>query len=101
MSWRTTRAHGIERRWSSVTSDDHNKMSKAIGLIKDPDLTDQYNSIVIRDVLFLCLLKKKCSLRPIILFANMDVSRHILLIDTSVLVKSNMGRREYYMFLEF
>jgi hypothetical protein len=35
------------------------------------------------------------SLRPIILFANADVSRHILVIDTSVFVKSNMGRREY------
>jgi hypothetical protein len=34
------------------------------------------------------------SLRPIILFANMDVSRHILVIDTSVLAKSKMGRRE-------
>jgi hypothetical protein len=25
----------------------------------------------------------------------MDVSRHILIVDTSVLVKSNMDRREY------
>jgi hypothetical protein len=30
------------------------------------------------------------SLRPIILFANVDVSRHILVIDTSVLAKSNI-----------
>jgi hypothetical protein len=35
------------------------------------------------------------SLRPIILFANVDVSRHILVVDTSVLAKSNMDRREY------
>jgi hypothetical protein len=35
------------------------------------------------------------SLRSIILFANIDVSRHILVVDTSVLAKSNMGRREY------
>jgi hypothetical protein len=35
------------------------------------------------------------SLRPIILFANIDVSRHTLVVDTSVLAKSNMGRREY------
>jgi hypothetical protein len=34
------------------------------------------------------------SLRSIILFANIDVSRHILVIDTSVLAKSNMDRRE-------
>jgi hypothetical protein len=34
-------------------------------------------------------------LRPIILFANIDVSRHILVIDTSIFAKSNMGRREY------
>jgi hypothetical protein len=33
------------------------------------------------------------SLRPIILFANIDVSGHVLVIDTSVLAKSNMGRR--------
>jgi hypothetical protein len=25
-----------------------------------------------------------------------DVSRHILVLDTSVLAKSNIGRREYY-----
>jgi hypothetical protein len=35
------------------------------------------------------------SLRPIILFPNIDVSRHILVIDTSILVKINMCRREY------
>jgi hypothetical protein len=40
------------------------------------------------------------SLRPIILFANIDVSRHILVVDTSVLVKSNMGRREYKTFIQ-
>jgi hypothetical protein len=36
-------------------------------------------------------------LRPILLFVNIDVSRHILVIDISVLTKSNMGRREYYI----
>jgi hypothetical protein len=35
------------------------------------------------------------SLPSIILFANIDVSRYILVVDTSVLWKSNMGRREY------
>jgi hypothetical protein len=35
------------------------------------------------------------SLRLILLFTNMDVSRYILVVDTSILVKSNMGRREY------
>jgi hypothetical protein len=34
-------------------------------------------------------------LRLIILFANVDVSRHILVVDTSVLAKNNMNRREY------
>jgi hypothetical protein len=34
------------------------------------------------------------SLRPIILFVNAEVSRHIIVIDTSVFTKSNMGRRE-------
>jgi hypothetical protein len=33
-------------------------------------------------------------LRPILLFANTDVSRHILVIDIFVLAKSNMGRRD-------
>jgi hypothetical protein len=39
------------------------------------------------------------SLRPILLFANTDVSRHILVVDTSILMKSNMDRKEYYSFL--
>jgi hypothetical protein len=43
---------------------------------------------------FSAYLKNKYSLRPIILFANIDVSRHILVVDTSLFVKSNMGRRE-------
>jgi hypothetical protein len=32
---------------------------------------------------------------PIIHFTDVDVSRYILVIDISVLAKSNMGRREY------
>jgi hypothetical protein len=36
------------------------------------------------------------SLRLIILFANIDVSRHILVVDIFVLAKSNTGRREYH-----
>jgi hypothetical protein len=35
------------------------------------------------------------SLRPILLFASTDISRYILVVDTSVLVKSIMGWREY------
>jgi hypothetical protein len=35
------------------------------------------------------------SLRPILLFANMDVSSTKMCLDTSILVKSIMGRREY------
>jgi hypothetical protein len=43
-----------------------------------------------------CVVEKiTYSLRPIILFANMNVSRHILVVDISVLAKSNMDRREY------
>jgi hypothetical protein len=38
------------------------------------------------------------SLRPIILFANIDVSRHNLVVDTTALAKSNMGQREYKNF---
>jgi hypothetical protein len=40
-------------------------------------------------------LQRYYSLRPIILFTNIDVSKHILVVDTSVFAKSNMGRREY------
>jgi hypothetical protein len=36
------------------------------------------------------------SLRPILLFANMDVSITKIYLDTSILAKSTMGRREYY-----
>jgi hypothetical protein len=34
------------------------------------------------------------SLQLIILFVNIDVSRYILMIDTFVLAKNNMDRRE-------
>jgi general stress protein CsbA len=34
------------------------------------------------------------SLRPVILFANVDISRYILVVDTSVLAKSNMDKRK-------
>jgi hypothetical protein len=47
-----------------------------------------------------CTLKYY-SLRPIILFANVDVSRHILVVDTSVLAKSNMGWREYVIYTPY
>jgi hypothetical protein len=39
------------------------------------------------------------SFRLILLFANTDVSRHILVVDISTLVKSNMDWKEYYSFL--
>jgi hypothetical protein len=35
------------------------------------------------------------SLWPILLFANTDISRHILVVGISILAKSNMNRREY------
>jgi hypothetical protein len=35
------------------------------------------------------------SLRSIIFFANIVVSTHISVIDTSILAKSNIGQREY------
>jgi hypothetical protein len=41
------------------------------------------------------------SLRPILLFANIDVFRHILVLNTSVLAKSNMNQMEYYYFCIF
>jgi hypothetical protein len=41
-------------------------------------------------------IARVCKLGPKILFANIDISRHILVVDTSVVAKSNMGRREYY-----
>jgi hypothetical protein len=43
---------------------------------------------------------KSYSLRPIILFANTDVSITKMCLDTSILAKSNMGRREYQFILD-
>jgi hypothetical protein len=37
----------------------------------------------------------KYSLRSILLFDNMDVSTTKMCLDTYILAKSNMGRREY------
>jgi hypothetical protein len=39
------------------------------------------------------------SLRPILLFANTDVSTTKMCLDTSILAKSIMGRREYLILL--
>jgi hypothetical protein len=44
----------------------------------------------------ICCHQIRCySLRPIILFVNIDVFKHILVVDTFVLEKSNMDWREY------
>jgi hypothetical protein len=40
-------------------------------------------------------VKIQYSLRSILLFTNMDVSTTKMCLDTFVLAKSNMGRREY------
>jgi hypothetical protein len=34
-------------------------------------------------------------IRSILLFVNTDVFKHILLVDTFILTKSNMGQRKY------
>jgi hypothetical protein len=39
--------------------------------------------------------EKLYSLRPIILFVNVDVSTTKMCLDTSILAKSIVGRREY------
>jgi hypothetical protein len=44
------------------------------------------------------LLKKYYSLRPILLFANTDVCTTKMYLDTSILAKSIIGRREYIHF---
>jgi hypothetical protein len=41
-------------------------------------------------------LIKPYSLRPILPFINMDISRHILVLDTSVFMKGNIGWKEYH-----
>jgi hypothetical protein len=41
------------------------------------------------------ILRREC--RPILLFANTDVSTTKMCLDTSILVKSNMGQREYFI----
>jgi hypothetical protein len=45
------------------------------------------------------LNRMKYSLRPILLFANTDVSTVKICLDTSILAKSIMGRREYIVLL--
>jgi hypothetical protein len=40
------------------------------------------------------------SLRSILPFINMDISRHILVLDTSVFTKDNMDRREYQICMD-
>jgi hypothetical protein len=46
------------------------------------------------------LLSNNYSLRPIILFANTDISNTKIYLDTSILAKSNMGWREYHSYAQ-
>jgi hypothetical protein len=45
--------------------------------------------------------KIQYSLRPILLFANMDVSTTKMCLDTSIWAKSIMDRREYFFLLSY
>jgi hypothetical protein len=49
-----------------------------------------YLIFLLRKYIYLTLY----SLRPILLFVNTDVSRHIFVVDTSLLAMSIMGQRE-------
>jgi hypothetical protein len=42
-----------------------------------------------------CLVLCVMILRPILFFANTDIFRHILVLNTYVFEKGNMDRREY------
>jgi hypothetical protein len=55
----------------------------------------QLNRVYINFAHIVSKNKIQYSLRSIILFTNIDISRYILVIDTSVLEKNNMNRREY------
>jgi hypothetical protein len=55
-------------------------------------------SLLILSRNYILIGKNYYSLSPIILFNNIDVSKYILVIDTSVLAKSNMGRRKYHIY---
>jgi hypothetical protein len=41
------------------------------------------------------MIEYRYSLRPIILFANIDVSKHVLVVDTFIFVKSIISQRKY------
>jgi hypothetical protein len=38
------------------------------------------------------------SIRSILVATNIDVSRHIVVLDTSILMSSNMNRRDYFIY---
>jgi phosphoglycerol transferase MdoB-like AlkP superfamily enzyme len=58
-------------------------------------LLQNIQKLIETNKIFSILRQLMYSLRSIILFANIDVSRYILVVDISVLAKSDMGRREY------
>jgi hypothetical protein len=64
-------------------------LASSLGQFLCPPLVNFLLAIVVNPAAHILLL------RSIILFANTDVSRHILVINTSILMKSNMDRREY------
>jgi hypothetical protein len=60
----------------------------------DKDANHEGTTRMIQIISYLVVHKNDNPSDPILLLANIDVSRHILAIDTSVLVKNNMDRRE-------
>jgi hypothetical protein len=76
------------------------KVCSLLSLHRDPISLLRLKCLLFRTMARCKKKRRACySLRSIILFADIDVSRHILIIDTSVLVKNIMGRREYMIFM--
>jgi hypothetical protein len=79
------------RKFEPFLSQRHKQASEKI----TPTYFARTNFVVVPTAHHFHRIKHRYSLRPIILFANIDVSRHILVVDTFVFAKSNIGRREY------
>jgi hypothetical protein len=76
--------HRMPFEWEAATG-----AIKGIGILHAPDQNELEKMLT-----FLGREHIYYSLRSILLFANIDVSRYILVIDISVFRKSNMGQSE-------
>jgi cytochrome P450 len=79
-----------------ITTADDDLLTVMLRMKEEQDLEIPMTSATIQAVLFVSvqIFRNYYSLQPILIFANIDVSKHIVVVDTFILAKSNMDHME-------